>query len=58
MVEFWFIVGKLKCYIVSCEEIVNVCGVEDIYDGINYVRYCFLIFIIVIFIFVLYLYFC
>lgn len=58
MAEFRLIVGKLKCHTVSREEIVNACGVEDIHDGTNYVRYCLLISIIAIFIFVLHLYLC
>jgi hypothetical protein len=39
MAEFRFLVGGVKCPILSREEIVNACGVEDIHDGTNYYRY-------------------
>jgi len=39
MAEFRLTVGKTKCQTISREEIVNACGVEDIHDGTNYVRY-------------------
>ncbi|CAK9236168.1 unnamed protein product [Sphagnum tenellum] len=38
MAEFRFLVGGVKCPILSREEIVNACGVEDIHDGTNYYR--------------------
>ena len=51
MAEFRLIVGKLKCQTISREEIVNACGVEDIHDGTNYVRYClFSLFFVVFFV--------
>lgn len=39
MAEFRFVAGNVKCPVVSREEIVNACGVEDIHDGTNYFRY-------------------
>lgn len=39
MAEFRFVVGNVKCPVISREEIVNACGVEDIHDGTNYFRY-------------------
>jgi hypothetical protein len=39
MAEFRFVAGHVKCPVVSREEIVNACGVEDIHDGTNYFRY-------------------
>ncbi|KAG0561482.1 hypothetical protein KC19_9G067700 [Ceratodon purpureus] len=38
MAEFRFVVGNCKCPVISREEIVNACGVEDIHDGTNYFR--------------------
>lgn len=38
MAEFRFVVGNVKCPVISREEIVNACGVEDIHDGTNYFR--------------------
>ncbi|CAJ2654473.1 dynamin-like protein ARC5 isoform X2 [Trifolium pratense] len=38
MAEFCFVFGGIKCPPISREEIVNGCGVEDIYDGTNYSR--------------------
>lgn len=39
MAEFRIVVGRVKCQTISREEIVNACGVEDIHDGTNYIRY-------------------
>jgi hypothetical protein len=39
MAEFRLVVGRVKCQAISREEIVNACGVEDIHDGTNYIRY-------------------
>nr|ATB19780.1 ARC5 [Hesperocyparis macrocarpa] len=38
MAEFRYVAGGTKCPPISCEEIVNACGVEDIHDGTNYFR--------------------
>ncbi|EFJ19523.1 hypothetical protein SELMODRAFT_110974 [Selaginella moellendorffii] len=38
MAEFRFVVGGMKCPVITREEIVNACGVEDMHDGTNYFR--------------------
>ncbi|KIY93293.1 hypothetical protein MNEG_14669, partial [Monoraphidium neglectum] len=38
MAEFRMAIGQLTCPDISREEIVNACGVDDIHDGVNYVR--------------------
>ncbi|VAI15060.1 unnamed protein product [Triticum turgidum subsp. durum] len=38
MAEFRLVVGSIKCPLITREEIVNACGVEDIHDGTNYSR--------------------
>lgn len=38
MEEFRYVAGGTKCPPISCEEIFNACGVEDIHDGTNYFR--------------------
>uniref|UniRef100_A0A383VV88 Dynamin-type G domain-containing protein n=1 Tax=Tetradesmus obliquus TaxID=3088 RepID=A0A383VV88_TETOB len=38
MAEFRVGVGQMACPSVTREEIVNACGVDDIHDGVNYVR--------------------
>lgn len=38
MAEFRFVAGGTKCPLITREEIVNACGVEDIHDGTNYSR--------------------
>eukprot|EP00775_Hariotina_reticulata_P003076 gene3076-3355_t len=38
MAEFRMGVGQMVCPEVSREEIVNACGVDDLHDGVNFVR--------------------
>jgi hypothetical protein len=38
MAEFRVGVGAMACPAVTREEIVNACGMDDIHDGVNYVR--------------------
>ncbi|XP_076884565.1 dynamin-like protein ARC5 [Bidens hawaiensis] len=38
MAEFRFVFGGIKCPLITREEIVNACEVEDIHDGTNYSR--------------------
>ncbi|GBF91812.1 dynamin ARC5 [Raphidocelis subcapitata] len=38
MAEFRLAVGRLTCPDISREEIVNACGVDDVHDGVNFVR--------------------
>jgi hypothetical protein len=38
MTEFRTVVGAQLCPDISREEIVNACGVDDLHDGVNYVR--------------------
>ena len=36
--EFRAIVGSMECPMPTSEEIANACGVDDMHDGVNYVR--------------------
>ncbi|KAI8476585.1 MAG: P-loop containing nucleoside triphosphate hydrolase protein [Monoraphidium minutum] len=38
MAEFRLAIGQMTCPDISREEIVNACGVDDVHDGVNYVR--------------------
>jgi GTPase SAR1 family protein len=36
--EFRAIVGQVQCPVVSREDIINSCGVDEVHDGVNYTR--------------------
>ena len=36
--EFRAIVGAVQCPVVSREDIINSCGVDEVHDGVNYTR--------------------
>lgn len=38
MSEFRHVVGQMTCPAVSREEVVNACGVDEVHDGVNYIR--------------------
>lgn len=38
MAEFRVGVGMMACPAVTKEDIINACGMDDIHDGVNYVR--------------------
>ena len=38
MKEFRQIVSTVQCPVVSREDIINACGVDEVHDGINYTR--------------------